>query len=213
MAALGGIMRRMTYWGVSSTAWEAWTAIGTLALASATVLAIWVGSRQRKADRAGFEARLLADGQERREDAARQVSVTVIQPNPVMTAATIDVTAPLGYQLRKLTVQLTEDAGGMYLADDAEPASQGEVDGRWKWRYDVHVTRANLSPMISFTDRHGDLYYQYRGITQPFAPGTGFEAALPVLVALLTSGPGGAPAQAARQPGWLNRHTGGWFGR
>jgi hypothetical protein len=86
-----------TYLGASATAWAARSAIGTLALASATVLAILVGMHQRRADRQDFGQRLLEERRERQDEDARQVNVTLDQPNMALTACVVTVSAPVRF--------------------------------------------------------------------------------------------------------------------
>lgn len=181
-----------SFWGISATAWSAFTAIGTLALAGATVAAIWVGTRQRHADRQDFDRRLLAERRERQDDEARQVSATVYQANTMLAGCTINVSAPVGYQVSQLTVNFATDNGG--LSAVSGPDVHEERDGRTWWRYDARRNNNRETPMISFTDQRGTLYYQYGGITRRFDAGTTFSDALPVLRDLLKGGP------ADRQP-------------
>jgi hypothetical protein len=197
------------YWGASATAWAAWTAVGTLALASATVGAIIVGIRQRRADRLDFADRLLAERRERQDEEARDVTVTLSQPNPALTACRVDVSAPLGYQVKQLTLKLVQPQnGGMFPT--GEPDVQEAAEGRMWWRWETRRNSGDELPMISFTDRQGGFYYQYDGHTRRFPPGTSFEQAFPVLRDWLLSGPDG---ELEPRHGWLYRVTRGKLGK
>jgi hypothetical protein len=199
------------YWGASATAWAAWTAIGTLALASATVAAIWVGVRQRRADREDYETRLEAERHERQDADARQVNLTMEQPNPVATAATIIVSAPVGYVLKQLAVQLATTGGAFTMWTDTPVVE--ERDGRVFRYYAAQTDSPGELPMISFTDWQGAFYYQYGGNTRRFPAGTGFDQAFRVLRAWLLSGPDGEqPPPSPPKRRWLNRLTHGRLG-
>jgi hypothetical protein len=195
-----------TFWGFSATAWSAFTAIGTLGLAGTAFVTIWVGNRQRRADRQEFANRLLEERRERQDDDARQVSVTLFQPHPVMRACTISVSAPVGYQVSQLTVMFATDQGALIAVTD--PTVQEEKDGRIWWRYDAERNSDAEIPMISFTDRQNALYFQYRGVTRRFAAGTAFSDALLVF----RSGQEAGQAPGRVQPGRLSRITRGRLG-
>jgi hypothetical protein len=198
-------MPRMSFWGLNAIAWSALTAIGTLALAGATVLAIGVGSRQRKADRADFAVRLEAERHERADEDARQVSVRAEWLNSSGTACRIFVSSPVGYLVRDLAVAIAAADGAVTVVDD-EP-SLAERGGRKVREYIADIHGPIDLPMISFADRQGGLFYQYNGHTQRFAPGTSFEEALQVLrdyLARVSPAPAAAPERD-----WMDRLTRG----
>ena len=158
-----------TYLGASATGWSARTAVGTFALAGATFLAIVVGVRQRNADRADLAAQLLADQQERRDDDARQVSAEIAR-SPATIAGTVTVTAPINYELKQLAVQLVSGSGEVNPMPDRPVV--GVREGRMTWIYLGDSYSPDDAPIISFNDRHGDLYFQYDQRTERFPAGT-----------------------------------------
>jgi hypothetical protein len=154
-------------------------------------LAIIVGVRQRRADRREFQDQLLADRRERQDEEARQVTATVSRPDRFPCQAI--VSAPLGYQVKQLTVRLIGPSGGGgetgVYREFLEAPAPAVKDGRLTWTYEVPNPRDGLHPLISFVDRHGSLYYQYRGHTQRFPADTEWASALGVIQGWLNEAP------------------------
>jgi hypothetical protein len=212
----------VTYWGVSATAWVAWTAIGTLALASATAAAIIVGVRTAIADRnrddtkraedRQHEAELRrldsiewgrrtnAERQEREDYEARQVTVDMVAQDPPDTFPgrlfnrRIVVRSPAVYPIKQVTVQLGGQAGsGISILPTGHSGSPPYLDnGSTVREYPAQVNLeqpVQFAPIISFVDRHGNLYFQYKGHTERFPQITQFIDAARIIQNWLDTGP------------------------
>lgn len=213
----------MTYfWGVSATAWVAWTAIGTLSLATATALAIIVGVRTaitdrqrddskriedrdheaelRRLDSIEWDRRTNAERQEREDYEARQVTVDIVARDPPDTFPgrlfnrRIIVRSPAVYPIKQVTVQLGGRAGsGFTIQPTGHAGNPPYIDnGSTVYEFLAEVSEqlsVQLAPIISFVDRRGTLYFQYKGHTERFPQITQFIDALRIIQTWLDTGP------------------------
>jgi hypothetical protein len=201
----------MTYWGVSATGWVAWTAIGTLTLAAATFVAIIVGALQRRgdrlrddrlraADRTEFEKQLRADQIEREDEAARQVTVEMVTEAPQNQSPgwtglnrKVTISAPADYVVKQLVVQMAGQAGTGVTTQPVGPQTENGTikNSRRVWSYwaEAHEQLNDPAPIISFVDRHGNLYFQYKGHTERFPQITQFTDAALAIQKWIATGP------------------------
>lgn len=211
------------YWGVSTTAWAAWTAIGTIALAAATSAAIFVALHIAKRDRERDDAKRTEDRQRedelRRQDAtewdrrtnaerrdredydARQVTVDARPQRPPLGSFgpghdfnhRIVVRSPAVYPIKQLTVQIAGRAGtGLTIQPTGHSGEPPVVEnGSTVYRYWAEISEllTDPAPIIRFVDRHGNLYYQYKGHTDRFPHITDFPAAATTIQSWINSGP------------------------
>lgn len=180
------------------------TAIGTMALAVATVIAVLVSIRttrtdrqraddQRRADADALDRRLLKERRERADDDAQQNVIVEFPERSPLTQAQreasgvrgptheIVVTVPAGYPVKWLDARIAHRANGGIStlgagwSFDRPDAQNGQV--RYTCRAEVSGQLADPAPVVRFTDRNGTLYYSYLGFTRRFGQNTDFHQA------------------------------------
>jgi hypothetical protein len=199
--------------------WDAWTAIGTGALAVGTFALAWVTVTTGKADRRHDDAKRAEDRVrddrmrqeqfdqlERREEAertaredyeARQVLVQVEEKEHPGRDRTynrrVTLSAPHGYPIKQVEGRLAHQTnGGLGILPFGHGGDVPYIDeNRIYYAFWVVIPENvyNAAPIMKFVDWHGNLYYQCQNYTRRFGQNTTFEQALQVLDEWIRTGP------------------------
>lgn len=213
----------MTYfWGVSSTAWVALTAFGTLLLAAATTAAILVTLHTTKTDRvrddlkrqedrnheadlrrqdaAEWDRRINTERRDREDYEARQVTIELTATRPPVETFSpgthfnhrITVRSPAVFPIKWLEMQIAHQSGtgvALYSRQARDPAVVENGFAIYGYWAEIPEQARDAAPIIRFVDRHGNLYYQYKGHTQRFPQNTDFGIATTSIENWLKTGP------------------------
>ena len=199
--------------------WDAWTAIGTLTLAAATVGLAVVTARVSAADRGH-------DDDKRAEDRGRDDRLRQEQLDQLERRERAERTAREDYEARQVLVQVEEkdhpgrghDFNRRIILSTPHAYPIKWVDGRiahhtnagpgiipfghggddpyiddqriyYPFRAEYPVTAIRPTPIMRFVDWHGNLYYQYRHYTKRFSQNTDWGEALRVIDEWIRTGP------------------------
>lgn len=205
----------MSFLGLSPTAWSALAAIGTFVLAAATVAAVIVticlartdrrrddakraADRQRddelrRQDRQEWERRFDAERRNREDYEARQVLVRSEVAkgegfNTIITAST-----PRIFPIKQVDAQVVGWSGSTITV---LPTGFGrdppfiKSERQWfRFRAWFPPELHNAGAIVRFTDRHGNLYYQFRHHTRRFGHNTDWINAAQEIDLWLRTGP------------------------
>jgi len=199
--------------------WDAWTAIGTLALAAATTALARVTVTTGKADRRHDDAKRAEDRArddqlredqlqqlERRGQAeriaredyeARQVLVTVEEkPHPVPGHdfnRRITLSTPHAYPVKQVDGRLAHNTnGGLGILPYGHSGDEPVIDEQriyYSFWAEVSSQLFQPAPIMRWVDWHGNLYYQYRHYTRRFSQNTTYEQAAQALDEWVRTGP------------------------
>jgi hypothetical protein len=155
----------------------------------------------RRQDAAEWDRRTNTERRDREDYEARQVTieVTATQP-PVGTFHPgsnfnhrITVRSPAVFPIKWLEMQIAHQAGTSVALYSPRHGGDPAVleNGFTVYRYwaEIPEQARDAAPIIRFVDRHGNLYYQYKGHTQRFPQNTDFGTAATAISNWLNTGP------------------------
>jgi hypothetical protein len=195
-----------------------WTAIGTLALAAATVVLARVTVKTSTADREHDDAKRAEDrkrdddlrqqqldqleSRERAERAsredyeARQVLVTVEEKaNPVLGHnynRRVTLSTPHSYPIKYVAGSVVVQANNATSITGFGHSGDEPYIDEQRIYYSFWAefpTGGIVYPIMKFVDWHGNLYYQYRHYTQRFSQNTDFNQAWQAIDMWIRTGP------------------------
>lgn len=199
--------------------WAAWTAIGTLGLAAATVALGVITSTTAKADRRHDDTKRAEDRArddrlrreqldqvERREQAertaredyeARQVLVQVEEKEHPGRGhdfnRRISLSTPYAYPIKWVDGRIVHQTnGGLGILPFGHSGDDPYIDGEriyYPFWAEVSDSLFNPHPIMKFVDWHGNLYYQYRHYTERFSHNTDFGEAAQAIDLWIRTGP------------------------
>jgi hypothetical protein len=196
-----------------------WTAIGTGALAAATIALAWVTVKMAAADRRHDDAKRAEDrerddrlrqGQldqlERRQQAersaredyeARQVLVVVEEKEHPGHGhdfnRRITLSTPHAYPIKWVEGRLVvQTNSGLSIIPFGHGGDDPYIETQriyYPFWAEVPVTAATATPIMRFVDWHGNLFYQYRHYTQRFSQSTDWHDAAQAIDQWIRTGP------------------------
>jgi hypothetical protein len=166
--------------------------------------------RLRAEDAANWERRAQAEQRDREDYEARQVTVEVSEERPPFESAGHDldhrvaVSTPAAYPIKWVDAQVVHWTNGtMGIRSLGHGGDEPSLEnGRVYYRFWAEMPSLLHQPAViaKFVDRHGNLYYTYRGHTRRFPQDTDWPAAAAELSYWARLGPGLGPDGAVVTP-------------
>jgi hypothetical protein len=187
----------VTFWGLSSTGWSAFTAIGTFLLAVSSVVVVgWTNRRDNRLR--------MRERDERADLEAGQVAVDVqpfVPPPASGPTHRVTVSAPrsLPRPLRVEGQVCNDGLNRTIVAFDPPKPREAVTTDAYDYIFDVTV--GDGTPVIRFTDWNGNRYYNYKGYTARIA--SDWVYAIGRIEWLLGASATGHPPSG--KPPWLRR--------
>lgn len=180
---------------------DSWTAWGTIILAFATAGSTAWSARTTRTDRRRDDAKRNEDA--RRLDAERRMreDAEASQVDVHWTNTKITVCTPPGCTVKQAAAFRANIHGGIICVLEGTCGKPSRYDSQvanprcmGRWQHDCMLRAPfndNDEPMASFVDRHGNLYYWFRGAVQRFGPNDDAGSALEWFDKDIRTGPEG----------------------